>query len=126
MIRDRNKEIVAITNCTLFCDILSHAKTREEREEIYENNYYNLQLVSYELENYRKLEEELGCPFKVLVKAVKQGKVWNGYTWLLCMKLTFVNDYWVLSNGVYSVLLENYAKDPRRCDSWWLKEDKSE
>lgn len=72
------------------------------------------------------LEEQLGCPLEVVLKAVKQGKVWNGYTWLLCMKLTFVNDYWVLSNGVYSVLLENYAKDARRCDSWWLKEDRSE
>ena len=78
------------------------------------------------LEAIDNLQQELGCPLDVVFKAVKQGKVWNGYTWLLCMKLTVVNDEWVLSNGVYSVLLENYAKDPRRCDSWWLKSDKSE
>ncbi len=73
-----------------------------------------------------ELEEQLGCPLEVVIKAVKQGKVWNGYTWFLNMKLTFVNDVWVLSNGVYMVELSNYAKDPRKFDSWWLKEDKSE
>lgn len=83
------------------------------------------ELMYEKLGKLEDLEEELGCPLEVVLKAVKKGKVWNGYTWLLCMKLTFVNDYWVLSNGVYSVLLENYAKDARLCDSWWLKEDKS-
>ena len=93
---------------------------------LYERNQVYMEKELEYAEKCHKLEEQLGCPLEVVLKAVKQGKVWNGYTWLLCMKLTVVNDNWVLSNGVYSVLLENYAKDHRRYDSWWLKEDRSE
>ena len=73
---------------------------------------------------YENLEKELGCPFDVVAKALKQRKVWNGYTYLLNMKLSYVNDTWVLSNGVHIIPVENYKST--KYDGWWLKEDKTE
>lgn len=133
MIRDKNTQIVDITHCPLFCDILSHAKTRDEREEIYENNYYNLQLVSYELEKYRKLEEEYGCTLKVVTQALKKsnfeglfvdttdndGFEWKGFEKCNLMYDAFNNRfYWC--NGSFCIPLSDYKK------RWWLKKDKSE
>ena len=133
MIRDRNKEIVFITHCPLFCDILSHAKTRDEREEIYENNYYNLQLVSYELEKYRKLEEELGCPLDVYVKLHKQMKFYrlNALNEIIECEIDNPNDdevYHIQADGIifnqYDYGWQFYSfKDYKK--TWWLKEDKT-
>ena len=76
--------------------------------------------VISELLEYKNLEEEIGCPLEVVLRAVKQRRIWNGYTWLLNMRLNFINDVWCLSNGVYSVETSGYQK------TWWLKEDKVE
>lgn len=123
MIRDKNTQIVDITHCPLFCDILSHAKTRDEREEIYENNYYSLQLVSYELEKYRKLEEQLGCPLDVFVKALKNGIYHDNkfeYPVFILDKDNFkTKNYHLLVKGTV-VYLKDYK------NTWWLKEDRSE
>lgn len=124
MIRDKNKQIVDITHCPLFCDILN-TKTRDEREEIYENNYYNLQLVSYELEKYHKLEEQLGCSLDELVligKIIKNDQIvyiaGEEISVGITSDLRQIGYY--KGSTYYRQPLSNYKK------TFWLKEDKSE
>ena len=91
-----------------------------------------------ELEKYKSIEKELGCPIEVLIKAIKGG-IWfiNEYDKLeqIDEELTFniklatgkfiiSNDYYCCKNKeIYKandIYLEDYKK------TWWLKEDKSE
>ena len=74
---------------------------------------------------YRELEEQLGCPLDVVVKALQTGVYYEDVA--NCMKYMVVDLHFNLEgdfvlyfeDGEY-LLVRNYKK------TWWLKKDKSE
>lgn len=80
------------------------------------------------------LEEQIGCSFMIICRAIKEG-IWSSEYWY-CEKeenqnkiryifpeLTILENEWGFDCGdhcYYFVLLKDYKK------TWWLKEDKSE
>ena len=76
-------------------------------------------------DNCHNLEEQIGCPLEVVIKALKDGI----YTLDLPredlikqvdLKLSNRETEWYLINMIMVVNLKDYKK------TWWLKEDKSE
>lgn len=81
-----------------------------------------------------KLEEQIGCSFEIIGRAIKEG-IWSSEYWY-CEKeqnqnklkhifpeLTILENKWGFDCGdycYYFVSLKDYKK------TWWLKEDKSE
>ena len=81
-------------------------------------DYNNALNKLYEIEN---LEEELGCPLDVYIKATVYGVIVDGSQY----RVTFHKDeegyYFILSNGsAWRFRTSSYKK------TWWLKRDKSE
>ena len=67
------------------------------------------------------LEEQLGCPLDVYVKATTNGIIVDGSKYQVKVRKDNYGYYFILSNGsCYPFYLKNYKK------SWWLKSDKSE
>ena len=73
------------------------------------------------------MEEQLGCPLDVVVKALKIGiytnlKNWNreDLTKYFCLNLYNIETEWFLGNPIILVNLKDYK------NTWFLKEDKSE
>jgi hypothetical protein len=58
-----------LIGCEPFSNIVG-GLTQEQKHVIYENNYY-------ELQKYKKLEEKLGCPLDVVVKAFQKYIGWT-------------------------------------------------
>lgn len=84
-----------------------------------------LQSAYDKLGKLEDLEEQLGCPLEVVVKAINKGifsedlpsgkiVMWHG------LRLSRVETEWYLSNEKICVGLKDYKK------TWWLKEDRSE
>ena len=83
--------------------------------------------VDNKLGKLEDLEEQLGCPLEVVVKALKIGiytnlKNWNreDLTKYFCLNLYNLETEWYLGNPIIFVNLKDYKK------TWWLREDKSE
>ena len=83
--------------------------------------------VDNKLGKLEDLEEKLGCPLDVVVKALKIGiytnlKNWNreDLTKYFCLNLYNLDTEWYLGNPIIFVNLKDYKK------TWWLREDKSE
>ena len=83
--------------------------------------------VDNKLGKLEDLEEKLGCPLDVVVKALKIGiytnlKNWNreDLTKYFCLNLYNLETEWYLGNPIIFVNLKDYKK------TWWLKKDKSE
>ena len=83
--------------------------------------------VDNKLGKLEDLEEKLGCPLDVVVKALKIGiytnlKNWNreDLTKYFCLNLYNLDTEWYLGNPIIFVNLKDYKK------TWFLKEDKSE
>ena len=83
--------------------------------------------VDNKLGKLEDLEEKLGCPLEVVVKALKIGiytnlKNWNreDLTKYFCLNLYNLETEWYLGNPIIFVNLKDYKK------TWWLREDKSE
>ena len=83
--------------------------------------------VDDKLGKLEDLEEKLGCPLEVVVKALKIGiytnlKNWNreDLTKYFCLNLYNLETEWYLGNPIIFVNLKDYKK------TWWLREDKSE
>ena len=91
-----------------------------------------------EVIEYQKLEQELGCPIEVLIKAIKDG-IWfinkddkvEQIDEELCFNTKVSSGKFVISNYGYhckneekykldEIYLEDYGK------TWWLREDQSE
>ena len=84
-------------------------------------------ILKEELARYKQLEEQLGCPLEVVVKALKIGiytnlKNWNreDLTKYFCLNLYKVENECYLGNPIICVNLKDYK------NTWFLKEDKSE
>lgn len=75
------------------------------------------QMCLNKLGKLEDLEEQLGCPFEVIEKAIKNGIYTNVYSGICYV--TRSDDYLLVSDD-YDVRLSDYKK------TWWLKEDKSE
>lgn len=58
-----------LIGCEPFSNIVG-GLTQEQKHIIYENNYY-------ELQKYKKLEEEIGCPLEVRLKITHNESVYN-------------------------------------------------
>lgn len=74
---------------------------------------------------YKDLEEQLGCPLEVVVKALKNGVYYEDVA--NCMKYMVVDlsfnlegDFVLYFDDEERLLARNYKK------TWWLKKDKSE
>ena len=83
--------------------------------------------VDNKLGKLEDLEEQLGCPLDVVVKALKIGiytnlKNWNreDLTKYFCLNLYNIETEWFLGNPIILVNLKDYK------NTWFLKEDKSE
>ena len=108
------------TNCQPFCNIIAN-KNKEEKCDIYEDNYYELQLVKYELDKYKQLEEQIGCPLEVRCKMFCGLIVYNKKGEQLRIGSIYVDKF--LANGfghIYELKYEDHKK------TWWLKADRSE
>ena len=76
---------------------------------------------------YKDLEEQLGCPLDVVVKALKIGIYYSlknrnreDLTKYFCLNLYNMETEWYLGNPIIFVELKDYK------NTWFLKEDKSE
>ena len=74
---------------------------------------------------YKDLEEQLGCPLEVVLKALQNGIYYEDVA--NCMKymvvdlsFNFSGDFVLYFDDEEYLLARNYKK------TWWLKEDKSE
>lgn len=83
--------------------------------------------VDNKLGKLEDLEEQLGCPLDVVVKALKIGiytnlKNWNreDLTKYFCLNLYNLETEWYLGNPIIFVNLKDYK------NTWFLKDDKSE
>ena len=83
--------------------------------------------VDSKLGKLEDLEEQLGCPLDVVVKALKIGiytnlKNWNreDLTKYFCLNLYNLETEWYLGNPIILVNLKDYK------NTWFLKDDKSE
>lgn len=106
-------------------------KTKEELKEILnEHPEITPDYMAYTLSNgitYRKLSEELGCPLKVVFKALKEGiycfdndnEEFRKFYVPLCFNSSSKQFYWSGNNINYPDL-KDYKK------TWWLKSDKHE
>ena len=89
----------------------------EEKNEVY---------VNKELEyadKCHKLEEQLGCPLDVIVRALKDGIYFyhNYYKDQILKYIPVLQyDHFICGSKPYIRMLKDYKK------TWWLKEDKSE
>lgn len=78
--------------------------------------------VDNKLGKLEDLEEQIGCPLEVVVKALKIGiytnlKNWNreDLTKYFCLNLYNIETEWFLGNPIILVNLKDYKK------TWWLK-----
>lgn len=96
----------------------------DERPIITLSNATYIQCLLNKLGKLEDLEEELGCPLEVLVKALKSGiyrMLENGkIIFETSFKLKFYSSGWCLIKPKLNFKLEDYKK------TWWLKKDKSE
>lgn len=83
--------------------------------------------VDNKLGKLEDLEEQLGCPLDVVVKALKIGiytnlKNWNreDLTKYFCLNLYNLETEWYLGNPIILVNLKDYK------NTWFLKDDKSD
>lgn len=80
--------------------------------------------VDNKLGKLEDLEEEIGCPLEVVIKALKEGIYYiypNGNIVLeRSFKLNHYSSGWCLIKPKLNFKLEDYKK------TWWLKRDKSE
>ena len=105
---------------------------------VYNNQIKSFQEIYNKLGKLEDLEEQIGCPLEILVKAIKNG-IWfineddklEYIDEALCFNTILNTDKLVFDNYGYhckniekvkgnQIYLEDYKK------TWWLKEDKSE
>ena len=95
----------------------------EKTCEVYKEFYEQVKDGLEKLEQYKKLEEQIGCPFEVLFRALKDGIYSKDFREDLTERaiLIFWGEYgWILHTSNCDELTKNYKK------TWWLKADKSE
>lgn len=81
----------------------------------------SMQDLYLKLNKYEQLEQDLGCPLEVYVKATIDGIKVDGSTFKVKVRKDKYGYYFALSNGsCFPFYLKNYKK------TWWLKKDKSE
>ena len=84
----------------------------------------NEELIYDKLGKLEDLEEEIGCPLDVVIKALKDGiyDIFPNGNMFLERSFTLKNysTGWHLKKPKLEIPLENYKK------TWWLKRDKSE
>ncbi len=115
--------------------LIKENKELNEEKQRYKDMWFT---TNNSLAKYRKLEEQLGCPLEVLVKAIKNG-IWfineddklEYIDEALCFNTKLNTDKLVFDNyGYYCKNIEKlkgnqiYLEDYKK--TWWLKEDKSE
>ena len=98
--------------------LIKENKELSEEKQRYKEMWF---LANDSLSKYKNLEEQIGCPLEVVVKALKQDYIYTksgkhsriefgtyGFEWCICYGLST------------QIRVANYKK------TWWLKEDKSE
>jgi hypothetical protein len=126
MIRPMGKLAIAKTGCQPFCNVIAR-KSQEEKYDIYEDNYYELQLVKQELDKYNQLEEQIGCPLKVYCRMIKEDGVFVEKGGQMVRIVPFIQEerFWDIGDIKNNCFGNSYLLSKYKVD-WWLKADKSE
>lgn len=103
----------------------------KENKELYDEKQRYKEMwftTNNSLAKYRKLEEELGCPFDVVDKALKNG-IYNGVPeYISAVGLVYINNF-------YGFMLTCFNKNGKQTGcyptseykkTWWLKENHEE
>ena len=76
--------------------------------------------VAQKLGNLEDIEEEMGCPLEVVIKALKNGIYATGFKVKQNPQLLWDEEYgWILQTYECDEFTKNYKK------TWWLKANKS-
>lgn len=150
MIKKEFEDIIQKTRCMPFSMYLQQKQFDEhlEKYDVYEDNYYNLQLstmlleqakkenekLKYKLLPYDILESKLDCPLEVIFEAILNG-VWVEVDPMDIdienPQYMYLEEYVKLEKDSEETLCLNcydYVDELKLSDykkTWWLKEDKS-